>query len=137
MFIDDLGITTDDQLKKICNDLHIELNWIGFEDYLVDQECKNGGYIINIGNESGTHWQSLYVFDKQIFFFDSFAVPMNDTVIKFCKKNKIKNLMWNDHEMFQKIDESLCGIWCVIFLYYMQNEKGTLNKRFDKFCEDL
>ena len=132
--INDLGITSYATLTKICKDLKIKLNYIGFEHLIYNQNYKNGGYILNIGDDTGTHWQGFYVLDKEVFHFDSFAVPPNNELIQWCSKNKVKKLSWNNKEQFQQLDQELCGIWCIVFLYYMQNETGTLQERFTKFC---
>ena len=136
MSIHELGLTSDSQLKKIASDLHIKLNWIGFEEDL--PIYKNGGYIVNIGNcKNGTHWCSLFVKDKQIFYFDSFAVSPNDEILRWSKKNNVQALYYNDKEQFQQLDEMLCGAWCIVFLYFMQNQKGTLPERFNAFCKAI
>jgi hypothetical protein len=150
--INELGITSDSQLKQIANDLHIDLNWVGYEHHLLDQPLKNGGYILNIGDDTGTHWTALYVLNetsemsvrvhrtpkpKSVFYFDSFAVPPNNEIFYWCQKNKVQNLDFNNKEQFQAISENLCGIWCIVFLYYMQNGKGSLKERFNKLCEAL
>lgn len=135
MNINDLGITSDSQLKQIAKDLHIDLNWIGYEHHL--PKYQNGGYILNIGDNTGTHWQGLYVLGKQVFHFDSFAVPPNNEIFYWCQKNKVQNLDFNNKEQFQQLDENMCGIWCIVFLYYMQNETGTLQERFNKFCDAI
>ncbi len=135
--INELGITSDATLTKICKDLKIKLNYIGFEHLIHNQNYKNGGYILNIGDDTGTHWVCLNVLDKDVFYFDSFAVPMNNEVIQWCNQHNVKKLSWNNVEQFQQLDENLCGIWCILALYYMQNETGSLQERFTKFCDAI
>lgn len=135
--INELGITSDATLTKICKDLKIKLNYIGFEHLIHNQNYKNGGYILNIGDDTGTHWVCLNVLDKDVFYFDSFAVPPNNEVIQWCNQHNVKKLSWNNVEQFQQLDENLCGIWVVVFLYYMQNETGSLQERFTKFCDAI
>ena len=40
------------------------------------QKIKNGGYIINLDENSdiGTHWVALYVQNNNVTYFDSFGV---------------------------------------------------------------
>ena len=136
--IHQLDLTSDTTLKNIASDLHIKLNWVGFEEDLINEPVKNGGYIINIGNnKNGTHWQGLYVKDKQLFHFDSFAIGPNNEILLWAKKNKVQALYYNEKKQFQQLDEMLCGAWCIAFLYFMQNEKGTLPDRFNAFCKAL
>lgn len=134
----DYGITSDDELKKICNDLNIKLNFIDFEHKLLNYKSKDGGYILNIGDQSGTHWTCMYVLDKKSYYFDSYSAPPNNEIILFCSNNNITNLNYNNKFQFQKLNQDLCGIYCVCCLYYLQNEKNKkLSDRFDKFSNNL
>ena len=133
--INELGITSDATLTKICKDLKIKLNYIGFEHLIHNQNYKNGGYILNIGDDTGTHWTCLNVLDKDVFYFDSFAVPPNNEVIQWCNQHNVKKLSWNNVEQFQQLDENLCGVWCILALYYLQKKQGSLNERFAEFCD--
>lgn len=137
--ISKFGITSDETLIQICNELGIKLNFIGFEDHLVSRNISysDGGYILNIGNDSGTHWVCLNVIGDQVLYFDSFAVPPSNDVILWCNKNKIKNLVWNSIEEFQQLDEQLCGLWCVVALWYMQKKKGSMISRFLEMSYDI
>lgn len=139
MDIKDLGITSDTQLIHICKELNIKLNWIGFEEDL-PSEINSGGYILNIGNDKqGTHWVCINVEEnkKEALYFDSFAVPPNDDVIKWLSKNKLQKLIWNSIEEFQQLDEQLCGIWCIVALWYMQHKKGTMISRLSELSYDF
>lgn len=131
--INGLGITSDAQLSKICKDLGIDLKFIGFEEDL--KKINNGSYILNIGNNrQGTHWVCCFCDKKELFYFDSFAVGPNDELIKLAKLHKLK-LAWNNEEQFQMLDEKLCGVWCVYFLYHMTKGTGSLADRFKSFCD--
>lgn len=139
MDIKEFGITSDQQLIHICKELNIKLNWIGFEEDL-PLEINSGGYICNIGNnKQGTHWTCISVEEnkKEALYFDSFAVPPNDEVIKWLSKNKLQKLIWNSIEEFQQLDEQLCGIWCVVALWYMQHKKGTMISRLSELSYDF
>lgn len=133
----DFGITNDDELKKICYDLNIKLNYIGYEHNLIFRKKEsNGAYILNIGDNFGTHWTCFYIEDKKCFYFDSYKTPPNNEVILFCNKNKIDNLYYNNLVQFQANDEQYCGIWCIVFLYYFQKNKTIdLNSRFNEFIK--
>lgn len=138
MDIKEFGITSDEQLINICKELDIKLNWIGFEEDL--PEISGGGYILNIGNDrQGTHWVCINVEPnkKEALYFDSFAVPPSNEVIKWLSKNKLEKLIWNSVEEFQQLDEQLCGIWCVVALWYMQHKKGTMMSRLTELSYDF
>lgn len=135
--INEFGITSDKTLTKIAKDLNIALNWTGFEHLIYNKKYKNGGYILNIGDDTGTHWTCLNVLGDTVFYFDSFAVPPNNEVIEWCSKNKVKKLSWNNREQFQQLDEDLCGIWCIVALYYLQKKEGSLEDRFNQMSNDI
>lgn len=132
--IDNYGITSDKQLYKLADKLNIKINYIGFIEDLNDIS-KNGGYIINLANSdsSGSHWTCFYKENDEIFYYDSFAVGFEDKLLDLAKKSNIKNIIFNDYHQMQDISEDLCGIWCLIFLYYMENSKKK--KLVDRFFE--
>lgn len=134
------GITSDTQLLELSKKLKIKINYIGFIEDLNDISA-NGSYIINLGSESGSHWTCFYKENNDIFYFDSYAVGFEDKLLKLAKKFNIKNLIYNDYFQLQGIDEELCGIWCLQFLYYMtHSKKKELIDRFNEFItnyEDL
>lgn len=135
-FIEKFGLTTDFQLKDIAKKLKINLKYIGFAEnfkYLGD-----GAYIINLGDNDigGSHWTSLLIEKDDCFYFDSFAAPPEDILINKLKGH-CKNLIYNDYFQFQGIDELLCGVYCIIFLYHMTNsKKKELIDRFKEFTKN-
>jgi hypothetical protein len=137
--IHNYGITSDHTLREICNELGIKLSFIGFEDELITKNIpyEDGGYILNIGNDTGSHWVCFNAMDKQVLYFDSFAVPPSNEVILYLNSKKIDNLIWNSIEEFQQLDEQLCGLWCIVALWYMQEKKGTMISRFLEMTYDF
>ena len=55
---------------------HIELRFNGVYSRDNLPKTKNGGYIINLDENSyiGTHWVALYVQNNNVTYFDSFGV---------------------------------------------------------------
>jgi hypothetical protein len=135
--IKEFGITSDATLYKIAKDLNIKLNWIGFEHLLHNQKYQDGGYILNIGDDTGSHWTCLNVLNDTVFYFDSFAVPPNNEIFHWAEKNKVERLSWNNKEQFQKLNQDLCGLWCIVALYYLQKKQGSLNERFNQMSRDI
>lgn len=137
--IHNYGITSDHTLRQICDELGIKLNFIGFEDDLITKNIpfEDGGYILNIGNDSGTHWVCFNAMGRQVLYFDSFAVPPSNEVILYLNSKKIDNLIWNSIEEFQQLDEQLCGLWCIVALWYMQKKRGTMISRFLEMTYDF
>lgn len=137
--INTYGISSDTQLIDLANKIKIPLNYVGFAENMPNK-LNNGGYIINLGDldKSGTHWTCLYIENENAFYFDSFAGAPEDIIIKKLKKNKVKNLIYNDYFQMQDIEETLCGIWCILFLYYMTFSKKThLMDRFKEFTKNF
>jgi hypothetical protein len=138
--IEAYGITTNTQLRELADSISIPLNDINYAEALnID---KDGGYIVNLGNDSigGTHWTALWLENKKAFYFDSFAGPPPDMLVAKLKRLKVHELYYNESYEFQKIDETLCGVWCMVFLHYMNKKKWrgrtlTLCNRFKKMTE--
>ncbi len=124
--IHDFDRTSDVTLRDLAKTFGIKLNWIGFEENL--PKPKQGAYIINIGdNNIGTHWVCLNIDkNKNALYFDSYAVSPSNDIILWADRNKIKNIYWNNAEQFQNLDEELCGLWCIVALYFMQ-KKGNID----------
>jgi len=134
--IDNYGITSDNQLLDLSKKLDIKINYIGFIENLKSVK-PNGGYIINLGDTNGTHWTAFYKENDKIFYFDSFASPFEDKLIKLSEKSGVKNIIYNDYFQVQDINDDYCGIWVLLFLYYMtHSKKKELIDRFKEFIKN-
>lgn len=129
-FIEGYGLTSDLQLREICKKLKINLKYIGFAENF--KYSGNGAYIINLGYDTGSHWTCLFIEKNDCFYFDSFAAAPEDVLINKLKGH-CKNLIYNDYFQFQGIDELLCGVYCIIFLYHMSHSKKK--ELIDRFKE--
>lgn len=134
-FIQNYGVTSDFQLLDIAKKLKIKINYIGFIEDLKDIS-QDGGYIINLGDDHGTHWTGFYKEKDKIFYFDSYAVPFEDKLIDLAKKANVSTIYYNDYYQLQGYTEELCGIWVLLFLYYFQNSKKTFEYRFKDFIKN-
>lgn len=137
--INEFGISSDIQLRDLAKKLKIKLNYIGFAENLPNT-AKNGAYIINLGNSDigGSHWCGLFIEKNNAFYFDSFAGAPEDILINWLEKNGIKTLIYNDYFQMQKLEETLCGIYCMVFLYYMtHSKKKKLIERFHEFTKSF
>lgn len=136
--IEEFGISSDSQLRAICKKLKIKLIDVGFAEIM--KFDQNGGYIINLGDDNvgGSHWTAMWIDHTTAFYFDSFAVPMEDIVIKKIELNNpnVETIIYNDFFEFQGIEENLCGIWCVIFLYFMSKSKLPLIDKFKSMTQN-
>lgn len=135
LFNEEYGVTSDYQLQELAYKAKIPLVEINFaEDIKID---RNGAYIINLGDRqiSGTHWTGLWIEGNSAFYFDSFAGPPEDILIKKIKDYGIKFLIFNSEYEFQRIEENLCGVWVLMFLYFMNLRKGSIEDRFKKMYD--
>ncbi len=132
-FIYGYGITSSNQLIDLAKELKINLKFIGLTNQLKDiNPITNGSYIINIGDNMGSDWTSLFVKDNEALYFDSYnAAPENDLIDILNTNSKINKVIYNNQYQLQGIDETLCGIWSIMFLYNMQNSKKK--SLIDKF----
>lgn len=137
--INSFGITSDKTLEQLCRELDITLNFIGFDHELLSEAVpfKDGGYIINIGDTTGTHWVCFNVLDDKVFYFDSFAVPPGNDLITYFSVVGVEMLYWNNVEQFQQLNEELCGLWCIVGLWYLQKRPGTMPARFLEMSYDI
>ena len=129
-----LGITSDQQLMKIANDLHLPpIQYIGFADDM--KKLPIGLSIINLGNNriGGTHWTLLWVDPDikgtkgtlrptaSIIYADSYGVGPEDYIIKLAGN---KPIYWNTKQV-QGYSESYCGIWALCFAAAISDKKNT------------
>ena len=83
-------------------------------DHLLGK-IKDGAYVINLDEYShiGTHWIALYVNNKTVTYFESFAIEgISKEVIN--GKNIIANIF-----RIQAYDSVMFGYFCIGFIDYM------------------
>jgi hypothetical protein len=127
---------TDKDLYDFAFHYNITINKIDFlENINLNQK---GYYIINLDGadvkdkktfKQGTHWVVLIIKNTVFYYFDSFGFRSPITIEEYCKKNKIK-LYYNTIQ-FQKLNEYICGFYCLLFLYITQNVYRKLDSKFD------
>ena len=139
-FISGYGITSSSQLIELSKELNINLKFIGLtKDLQAMNPITNGSYIINIGDGSGTHWTCLYIKNQEGFYYDSYAVaPENDLIDILNTNSKVTKIIYNNDFQFQGLEEQLCGIYCLMFLYHMTNsKKKSLVDGFNDFAKSF
>jgi hypothetical protein len=116
---------TNIELIDLANRMNIKLNGVLMKDEAT-HNCPNGYYIFNLQNhnQNGTHWVALFKkSNKQYYYCDPFGIPPPETLINLLQSNE-KHLFYNDTQI-QHIDSILCGYYCLLFLYMMQQSKST------------
>lgn len=118
---------TNMELIDLANKMNITLNGVLMKDEAT-HNLPNGYYIFNLQNqnESGSHWVALFKKGKRQFYYcDPFGMPPPETLINLLQCNE-KHLFYNDTQI-QNIDSILCGYFCLLFLYMMQQSVSPAN----------
>jgi len=89
--------------------------------------------VVNLepSNEDGSHWISLFAkTPEQIFYFDSYGMEPDDLVEEYLKENFTR--ITRNNFTFQSHFSSVCGHYCIVFVYYM-----SLGSSFDELIRVL
>ncbi len=110
------------------------------KDLVNNKNCQDGKlYILNMdefGGE-GTHWVLLSTVDKDYnMYYDSFSVPMPETVLQFLKRQKKDTLCNPKYESEQDIRSVSCGYFCVFIALLQMKMKYTVPECLDFFRDD-
>ena len=84
---------------------------------------KNGAYIINLDeyHDIGTHWVTLYVYNKTVTYFDSFGVEhIPKEIMKFIARKKVITNIYR----IQAYDSIICGYFCIGFINFIFKGKS-------------
>ena len=134
MRFDELGITSDDQLRELAKRMGApKINYIGFVENLQELP-KNGFSIINLGDnqQGGSHWTMLWVESEYVVYFDSYGVGPEDHLIRLAGRRTIS---YNTKQV-QGYTESFCGVWvlCAAAFIAKKKDKATaLNEFVDQY----
>lgn len=124
---------TDYDIKVICEKLNLPIKGVFTKDEL-PKNPKNGSYYINMDNSDGegTHWVFAKISDGKSCYFDSFGVGMPKEVNEFL--SDYKPIISSDKQI-QSIRSGTCGWYCVACDYYLENEMGSLKKKFEEYID--
>ena len=95
-------------------------------------KIKDGAYVINLDEHSdiGTHWVSLYVYNNDVSYFDSFGVEHIPKEIKAFLGRSL-SITTNIFKI-QAYDSIMCGYFCIGFIGFMLAGK-TLTEHTNLF----
>jgi hypothetical protein len=123
---------SDVDLKKLAIKRNTRLDDVlMFKDFL--QQPKVGNFIINLDIDSrgGTHYISVISLHDKIYLFDPFGFCPEK---EFIEKVTGKKVYYSNVKM-QNINQSCCGIYCLLFLSEAENVKNE--KQFNDSIEEL
>ncbi len=133
MFSINSKFQTDTELEGLARSLGIKLNGIYLRDELKDYNLSDGNYILNLDSMkgSGTHWTAFIIKGEIIVYMDSYGMPAPENQLVLF--NKAGYRVYTNHIQVQDYKSTLCGYYCLLFLYYMNYEKNLFLKRIEKF----
>lgn len=126
-----------DELHK----LHVPLVGIFTKDKFPKVPRRNGGYIINLQDDydsngynlGGTHWTAMFIENNNAGYFDPFGFVPPRQVQDFLKP--FRPYLVNDKHI-QNEATSVCGTYCIFFLWWMNKHKELpFNDRMKIFVD--
>ncbi len=118
---------TNFDLMDIAKLMNIKLNAVLMKDQATNK-MPNGYYIFNLenSNQGGSHWVGLVKKSKKAYYYcDPYGIPPPQTMLDLLQCNE-SHLFYNDTQI-QHIDSILCGYFCLVFLYQMQQSNDLVN----------
>lgn len=86
------------------------------------ESSESGVMNFDVFGGPGTHWVAWICRPAFTVYFDSFGVPMPDTMRAYLKKHP--GTHWNNAGQIQSFDSNLCGYYCVDFVKNCHDAKG-------------
>ena len=125
-------ILSNFDLIRIAKERNIPLNDVIAKDQTKKLK-KDGNYVINLENHNqpGSHWTALIMSAKDCVYFDSFGMPPPEKVYQFLEK-KYGKVYFSKIEI-QDIDSTFCGYFCLAFLKFVKERRGTLVQKLQNF----
>lgn len=131
---------TNHEIIEFCEKKRIPLVACVTKDQLSTIPRRDGGYILNLQNDTttsgkmngGTHWIALFIDGKKSAFFDPFGLAPPMEIRDYCIHLP---MVYNDHQI-QNEYSSVCGYYCICMLFYMniyRKKIPDLHKRFRWF----
>ena len=109
------------QIIEKCKELKIKnFKGVFMRDELQNMEATpNECMIINTDHSSneGTHWTCLFIKNGSSFYFDPYGFKPTVEVEKYCTK---KPRYYSSFQI-QKMNEVICGHYCIYVLYRLSN----------------
>lgn len=100
---------------------------------LAAKSNKHAFAVINLDPDgSGTHWVAIWkTAPTLMYYFDSFGVPPDDTILKTLKKScrpVSKGQVIHNSEQIQNSGSMMCGYYCLAFIDYMLQNPVSLHQ---------
>lgn len=130
----------DDILRR--NGVH--LVYIGYKDKLIETPLQVGSYVINLADShdgtGGTHWVSFFIElindVHHVVYFDPFGLAPPEIIKHYIQKID-DDIIYNT-EQIQNENSSICGWFCLYWVYYMnkmKKQEKNIYKRYKLFLK--
>jgi len=131
--IEAYGVSSNTDLDNFASRIGLQIKEINFAESI--NITGDGAYVINLGEQGhATHWTGLWIEHGKAFYFDSYGVGP-ETILLDKVEPYATEVMYNDNYEFQRYEEELCGMWVLMFFWYMKKCTGSLNSRFKKMTD--
>lgn len=87
--------------------------------------------------EAGTHWVMLTIdASGTAHYLDSYGMmPRSKDILRFIRLHS-KNFVWNEQQL-QRVNSRVCGLYCLMGLYFMINQRQSLDQFIENFTKNL
>ena len=126
--------TSNHWFKKQSKIYKLSLTSIGLNNnnYYNNIKWKHGFHVINLAQKNpGTHWTVLAI-PKSLncaYYFDSYGVIPDDSIINSLKKQKINKIYFNQYAI-QSLNSKACGYFCLAFMLAMKDDISLDNYNY-------
>lgn len=87
--------------------------------------------------EEGTHWTALFIDQHGIAtYFDSYGLKPQTKELQHFIRAHAKKVICNGQQL-QRINSRVCGMYSLIFLYFMNNMSNSLEQFLSHFSLNL
>ena len=117
------------QIIEKCEELQIKnFKGVFMRDELQNKKATpNECMVINTDHSSneGTHWTCLFINNGSSFYFDPYGFKPTVEVERYCtsgSSSSSKNSRYYSPFPIQKMNEVICGHYCIYVLYRINND---------------
>jgi hypothetical protein len=104
-----------------CKLFKINLHHCMSKDLYDDIIPKVGCYVINLEDSdagNGTHWTCLIITKRHAIYFDSFGLPIPESIKNFIHRFSDIPIIYSTDQI-QHMDSLFCGWFVIYFMWYI------------------
>jgi len=125
------------ELRKYLGQLPVTHSGVYASDQLPTYITPSTAIVVNTvpHTESGEHWVAIYLdlHSNVIEYFDSYGrAPYVPEFVQFLRRNSRYKYIYNKYNL-QGYDTSVCGLYCLTFLYCRIHMDMSMNDFLQQF----